>query len=208
MIVEQCFKCQLGEELKRARSECQSNGNSNKCRFGCLRARQVYYLGGHAPESGEIIGNRQKLKDDMPADLADSLKADEEDCMTDHEPLDAAKEKEVATLKATTETHLQQGDIGTEVDHVKGDLTETDGEQRGVVRWGGGAPEEQSRRTQEQIVAEEVISTVERRFLWPCGSTGGRAQRKGCGWLAKAQATARVDVPTARRQCCGFFCFG
>ena len=28
---------------------------------------------------------------------------------------------------------------------------------------------------------------------------------KGCGWLAKAQATARLDVPTAPRQCCVFF---
>ena len=38
-----------------------------------------------------------------------------------------------------------------------------------------------------------------RRFLWP------DAQRKGCGWLAKAQATAQVDVPIAQGQCCGFF---
>ena len=32
--------------------------------------------------------------------------------------------------------------------------------------------------------------------MWPYDSTGGCAQRRGCGWLAKAQATAR-DVPTA-----------
>ena len=33
------------------------------------------------------------------------------------------------------------------------------------------------------------------------------AVRRGCGLLAKAQAIARVDVPTAPRQCCVFFCF-
>ena len=35
-----------------------------------------------------------------------------------------------------------------------------------------------------------------RRFLWPCDSTHGCAQRRDCGWLAKAHASARVDVPT------------
>ena len=38
-----------------------------------------------------------------------------------------------------------------------------------------------------------------RRFLWPCDSTDGCTQRRGCGWLAKAQATARVDVPTTQK---------
>ena len=46
-----------------------------------------------------------------------------------------------------------------------------------------------------------------RRFLWPFDSTDGCAQRRGCGWVGKAQATARVDVPTAPRQCCVFFFF-
>ena len=60
-------------------------------------------------------------------------------------------------------------------------------------------PEEQGRGIQEQVVAEKVISASD--------STDGCAQRRGCAWLAKAQATARVDVSTAPRQCCGF-CFG
>ena len=47
-----------------------------------LRARQLCFLGGDAPLSGEIIG-LQKLKDEMPADLADSLKADRP-CATRH----------------------------------------------------------------------------------------------------------------------------
>ena len=49
-----------------------------------LRARQLCYLGGHVPQSGEIVGILQKLQDDT--DLADSLKADEEDRKTDHAP--------------------------------------------------------------------------------------------------------------------------
>ena len=44
-----------------------------------LRARQLCYLGGHVPQSGEIVGILRKLKDDMPTDLADFLKAGEED---------------------------------------------------------------------------------------------------------------------------------
>ena len=81
------------------------------------------------------------------------------------------------------ETNLWQGDRGVEVDSVEGDFAETE------------APEEQSRRTQKQIFAEEVISRVDeevsvavrqhgwtctQRGLWlTCGSagnsTGGRA---------------------------------
>ena len=66
-----------------------------------LRARQLCYLGGHAPQSGEIIEphpSPPKSKDDMPADLADTLKADEEDRKTDRAPLVAVTEnEEVAT---------------------------------------------------------------------------------------------------------------
>ena len=36
-----------------------------------LRARQLHYLGGHAPQTGEIVGILKKLKDGMPTDLAD-----------------------------------------------------------------------------------------------------------------------------------------
>ena len=37
-------------------------------------------------------------------------------------------ETEVATLTATIETNIRQGDIGVEVDGMKGDLTETETE--------------------------------------------------------------------------------
>ena len=89
------------------------------------RARQLCYLGGHAPQSGEIIG-LLKLKDAMPADLADSPKADEEERKTAHAPLAAAKENEVATVTATIETNLRQGDLGGEVDSGNGYLAETE----------------------------------------------------------------------------------
>ena len=75
-----------------------------------LRARQLCCLGGHAPQSGEIIG-RQKLKDGMPANLADSLKGDEEDRKTDHAALVQVMENEVVMLTATVETNLGQSDL-------------------------------------------------------------------------------------------------
>ena len=63
----------------------------------------------------------------MPADLAESLKADEEDRKTDHAPLVAATEnQEVATLTATIQTNLRQGNLAVEVDSMKGDLAETE----------------------------------------------------------------------------------
>ena len=68
-----------------------------------LRARQLCYLGGHAPQSGEIVGILKKLKDGMPTDLADSLKADEEDRKTDHAPLVQAK--------ATIVTNRRRGEV-------------------------------------------------------------------------------------------------
>ena len=98
----------------------------------------------------------------MPSDLADSLKADEEERKTAHVPLVAVTDNEVvATLTATIETNFQQGDLKIGVDGMKGDLTETETESNeALVRVGGGSPEEQSRRTQEQIVVEEAIFTI------------------------------------------------
>ena len=84
-----------------------------------LRARQLCYLGGHVPQSGEVIGIL-KLKEDMPTDLAESLKADEEVRKTDHAPLVAVTEnEEVATLTATIETNLRQ-DLETGVGSLTG----------------------------------------------------------------------------------------
>ena len=59
-----------------------------------------------------------------------------------------------------------------------------------------GAPEEESRGVQNQIVAEEVISSVDEE-VFAERQLGRMCTRRGCGWLATAQATALVDVPTA-----------
>ena len=75
--------------------------------FG-LRARHLCYLDGHAPQSGEIVG-LVELNDDMPTDLADSPKVDEEDRKTDHAPLVQVKANWAATVTATIETNLRQG---------------------------------------------------------------------------------------------------
>ena len=74
----------------------------------------------------------------MPADLADSLKADEEERKTDHAPLVAATE------------NLRHGDLGVEVDRVKGDLAETENSHAG-----------DKSSSEWDIVVEEVISTVD-----------------------------------------------
>ena len=60
----------------------------------------------------------------------------------------------------------------------------------------GGAPEEQSQGTQEQIVAEEVICTVDEE-VFVAVRQHGRMCTENWLWLAEAQATARMDVPTA-----------
>ena len=52
-----------------------------------------------------------KLNDDMPTDLANSLKANE-----DAPLVSVTENEEVATLTATIETNLRQGDIATEVE--------------------------------------------------------------------------------------------
>ena len=63
----------------------------------------------------------------------------------------------------------------------------------------GGAPEEQGRRSREQIVAEEVISTVDEEVF--CGRATARTDVHREGAVATAQATARVDVLTASQPC-------
>ena len=151
----------------------------------CPRARQLCYLGGHALQSSEIIGIL-KLKDDMPTDLADSLKVDEEDRKSDHAPLIQAKEDGVAAVTATIETNLRQGEAETEVDCMKGDLGETETESNEASsEW----EEERQKSRADELGSRSLprrsspLST--RRFLWPSDSTDGSAQRKGSGWLAK-----------------------
>ena len=99
----------------------------------------------------------------MPADLADSLKADA--------PLVAATEnEEVATLTATIETNLWQGDLETGVGSLSGDQASSEWEERQKSR----VDELRSRSLLRKSSPQSV-----RRFLWPCDSTGGCAQRRG-----------------------------
>ena len=119
--------------------------------------------------------------------------ADEEDRKTDHAPLVTAKENEVVTMTATIETNLRQGDLETGADGMKGDLTETETESSEALS-------ERAEELRSRSLMRRSSPQSMRRFLWPCDSMDGCAQRRGCTWLAKAQATARVDVPTAPRQ--------
>ena len=71
-----------------------------------------------------------KLKDDMRAALANSLKA-VEDRKSDHTTLVQVKEnEEVATLTATIETNLRQGDIATEVSSFSGEEASFEWEEK------------------------------------------------------------------------------
>ena len=65
---------------------------------------------------GEIIGFL-KLTDDMPAAVANYLKADE-DRKSDHTTLVQVKEEEAVSHTATIETNLWQGDLCVEVDSL------------------------------------------------------------------------------------------
>ena len=122
----------------------------------------------------------------MPADLPDSLKADEEDRKTDHAPLVQVKEnEEVAIVTATIETSLRQCD-----------LTDTETESHEALsEWA-----EQSRGTQELIVAEEVISSVGEEVLMAVRQHGRMSTEKGL-WLACESAgdstSGRAHSPTA-----------
>ena len=68
-----------------------------------IRARQLCYLGGHVPQSGEIVGIPKKPKDSVPTDLADLLKADEEERRTDKAPLVGAQQWEEERQKNRAE---------------------------------------------------------------------------------------------------------
>ena len=88
----------------------------------------------------------QKLKDGMPADLADSQKADEEDRKTDDAPPVAVTEsEEVATLTAI-ETNLRQGDLETGVGSLSGDQASTEWEER------------QRSRAEELVIVQDTVN--------------------------------------------------
>ena len=81
---------------------------------------------------GEIIGIVKKIKDADPADFhhRDIVKQDivTVTIETNLRWSEAVVEEKVATLTATTERNLRQGDLETEVTGTKGDVTETENE--------------------------------------------------------------------------------
>ena len=119
-----------------------------------------------APPSGEIIG-LETLKDEMPTDLADSLKADEEDRKTDHTPLVQVKENEVVMLTATIETNLRQGLTETE-DHFSGDEASSEWEE-----------EREKSRADERF----FMAVRQRVRMWTQKAVAGlRKRRRQHGW--------------------------
>ena len=183
-----------------------------------LRARRLCCLGGHAPQSGEIIDHLES-KDDMPADLADSLKADEEDRKTYHAPIIQVNDSrsqlcqcvvllcdfsrsavrwvsirsEDGRLRFLSSARFMVCVVGFSVVNRQLDDVACNGFR--------GTPEERGRGIQEHILAEKVISAVDEEVFVAERQHGRMC---GCGWLAKAQATTRVDVSTAPRQRCCF----
>ena len=80
----------------------------------------------------DIIGTLRKLKDADPADFhyQDIVKQDivTVTIETNLRQGEAVVKEEVVTLTATIETNFPQGDLETEVDGTKGDVTETETE--------------------------------------------------------------------------------
>ena len=130
----------------------------------------------------------------MPADRANSLKADEEDRKTDHAPLVAKTEnEEAATLTAAFETNLQQGDFKTRVDGMKDDLTETETlSNEALSEWKEERQKSRADELKSRSLQWKSSPQTMRKCLWSCDSMDGFAQSRGCGWLAKVQATAPV----------------
>ena len=104
-----------------------------------------------------------------------------EDRKTDLAPLVKVKENEVVMLTATIEPNLRQGDLG-EADGKKGDLTETENHSSGDEASSEWEERQKSRRSSPTVDEGGFLAVRQH----------GCAQRRSCGWLAKAQATARV----------------
>jgi len=78
----------------------------------------------YAPQSGEIVGILKQLKDEMSADLSAAEK-EEEQRKVDHQGLMKAKSQEMSVLTQAIEKHqVQMGNLGVEVEKMKGDLSE------------------------------------------------------------------------------------
>ena len=80
----------------------------------------------------DIIGTLRKLKDADPADFHYQVIVKQDIVTVTIETnlwqREAVVKEEVVTLTATIETNFPQGDLETEVDGTKGDVTETETE--------------------------------------------------------------------------------
>merc|ERR1719182_347891 len=80
---------------------------------------------GYAPASGEIVGILKTMHDEMAADIAEELAA-EEAAIKAYDELMAAKTKEVNALtKAIEEKMTRVGELGVEIAQMKNDLGDT-----------------------------------------------------------------------------------
>ena len=81
---------------------------------------------GYAPQSGEITGILNQMKDTMTKALADATSAEKE-AIGSFEALMAAKDKEVKALSAAIESKTKRiGEVGVDIVAMKEDLTDTE----------------------------------------------------------------------------------
>jgi len=80
----------------------------------------------YAPQSGSIVGILKQMKDTMSADL-ESATATEKKAIADFDALIAAKEKQIAACQKAIEDKVTRvGELGVEIETMKGDLSDTE----------------------------------------------------------------------------------
>ena len=102
-------------------------------------------------------------------------------------------------MTATIETNLRQGDLETEVHGMKETETESN---EASSEW----EEEHQKSRADELGSRSLLRSSPQSMKMFCGgATAWTDVHREGAVAAKAQATAQVDVPTAPRQCCGFF---
>ena len=118
----------------------------------------------------------------MPADLADSPKAEEEERNTDQAPPVAATDNEVAIVTATIETNFRESGDG-----MKGDLTETETESKEA------SPEWEEKERQKSRADELRSRTLPRR---------SSPHRRRFSFAAQINCTSSEAMATMMLGCC------
>jgi len=79
----------------------------------------------YTPQSGEVLGILKQMGESMAAALSDATSAEEE-AISSHKDLMAAKKKEIGALTATIERKMGQiGELGVSIVQMKDDLSDT-----------------------------------------------------------------------------------